>query len=99
MKMRSITWNTEALRVQSPRIFSHYLEWAHHMLSSRNIPLSDLTEQVGHIKQAVQERLPEEHLPPALEYLDSGLKHLQNIEPHNETHLKPGNPLLDEAKQ
>ncbi|MFH5885282.1 cobalamin-dependent protein [Halalkalibaculum sp. DA3122] len=89
----------EALRVQSPGIFNHYLEWAHHMLSARNIPLSDLAENVRYIKQAVREKLPEEDLSPAVDYLDSGINHLKDINPHNETHLKPDNPLVEEARE
>jgi len=89
----------EALRVESVEIFSHYLEWAYHMLSARDIPLSDLKENVGYIKQAIKEQLSEETIPPATAYLETGLNHLRNIEPHDETHLKPGNPLLEEARE
>ncbi|MDZ7689584.1 MAG: hypothetical protein U5K69_00180 [Balneolaceae bacterium] len=42
-----IEYLMEALRMHSPKIFHHYLEWAQRMLSARDIPLSDLSEDLA----------------------------------------------------
>ena len=89
----------EALRMNSEKLFIHYLEWAFYMLEARNVPLNDLVDNAGFIKKAIREHFPIDDMDKALEFIDAGITHLENLKPSEETHLVPENPLLDEARE
>ncbi|MDZ7689585.1 MAG: cobalamin-dependent protein [Balneolaceae bacterium] len=47
----------------------------------------------------MQERLPAKLSQPAVDYLESGQTHLDNLEPQHQSYLRPENPLHEEARE
>ena len=89
----------EALQIESPELFHHYLEWAWHMLDARNLPIDDLVHNIRYITEVLSGEFPEDEAEMALSYLESGAEHLENLEPEIESYLLPDQPLSHEAKQ
>ncbi len=89
----------EALQIDSPELFHHYLEWAYNMIDVRNIPIDDLVENIRYITEVIFKEFPKNEAEIALSFLESGAEHLENLEPEIESYLIPDQPLNDEAKQ
>jgi MerR family transcriptional regulator, light-induced transcriptional regulator len=71
----------EAIQIDSPELFHHYLEWAWHMLDARNIPMDDLKHNIRYILEVISGEFPEDETEMALSYLESGADYLENLEP------------------
>ena len=89
----------EALQVESQELFNHYLEWAYNMLDARNIPIDDLEHNIRSIKDVISGEFSANSADMAVTILESGVQHLENLEPQEETFLIPENPLVEEAQQ
>lgn len=94
-----INYLIEAVSVQSKSLFCGYLEWAYLMLSSRNLPVDDLTKNIGCIKAAIQVLFESVDHSMIIEYLEEGSSHLNIVEPDQKTFITPDNPLASEARQ
>jgi MerR family transcriptional regulator, light-induced transcriptional regulator len=89
----------EAIQIDSPELFHHYLEWAWHMLDARNIPMDDLKHNIRYILEVISGEFPEDETEMALSYLESGADYLENLEPDDKSYLLPDQPLSNEANQ
>ncbi|MDZ7755428.1 B12-binding domain-containing protein [Rhodohalobacter sp.] len=89
----------EALQIDSPELFHHYLEWAYNMLEARNIPIDDLVENIRYIRDVISGEFSADEAKMAISFLESGAEHLEKLEPEKESFLLPDQPLSNEALQ
>ncbi len=89
----------EAILIDSQELFNHYLEWAFNMLSTRNIPIDDLVQNIQCIREVISGEFSDDASNRALRFLEKGEEHLKNLETDVKTFLIPGNPYVDEARQ
>ncbi|MGK7390783.1 MAG: cobalamin-dependent protein [Candidatus Cyclobacteriaceae bacterium M2_1C_046] len=92
-----ISYLEQAIRVNSSALFSNYLDWARTMLKERGIPESDLIDNIAFLKEAIQQKLPDDDAQQLVEFIDIGLESLQS-HPYSKTFLKSGEPLAEEAR-
>ncbi|SHG21196.1 Methanogenic corrinoid protein MtbC1 [Fodinibius roseus] len=93
-----INYLEQAVRVNSVILFSNYLEWARTMLKERDIPVNDLVDNMMFLKKALQKRLAEDEAAIVVEFITKGLQSFNDIQIAQETFLKDGNPLVEEAR-
>lgn len=94
-----INYLIESLRVESPDMFEHYLEWSYQMLIARDIPKEDLLHNLEYFLAAIDHILPNSDLSISKEYINRGQYYLKNLRPKKKHHLTPENPLYQEAKE
>lgn len=90
---------SESLTVESNIMFNNYLEWAHQMLATRNMPKDDLLHSLSFMKKAINEISDGNEMKNALEFIEKGIQHLKHYEPETEEYITPENPLYAEAKE
>lgn len=97
--MYHIEYLAEAIKLQSPPLFNHYLEWAWQMLTARNIHKDDLTANIAFLSEAISKQFGEQEriVQEINRYLQAGIHHLEKLQPNIETWLKEENPLHHEA--
>lgn len=88
----------QAIRVSSNVLFSNYLDWARTMLKERGIPERDLIDNIELMKEAIQQKLPEDDAGKLVEFIDAGLDSLQSLPHRSKTFLNSGEPLVEEAR-
>ena len=70
---------TEALEAQSPQMFIEYLGWVKSIFANLNFSESVLPNTLESLRQALNEQLPAETLPPILALLDAGMQSLPAV--------------------
>jgi MerR family transcriptional regulator, light-induced transcriptional regulator len=93
-----ISYLEQAVRISSSVLFSNYLDWARTMLKERGIPESDLIDNIAYMKEAIQQKLPEDDAQKLVEFIDTGLESLQSRPSRSKTFLKSGEPMVEEAR-
>ena len=68
----------EALASSAPTLFERYVQWARSMLAARNIPSSDLAENLAALRAVIANELPAENAQIATEYLDHALSRIDD---------------------
>ncbi|MDZ7659294.1 cobalamin B12-binding domain-containing protein [Fodinibius sp.] len=89
----------QAVRVDSKKLFNNYLGWARTMLQERNIPKSDLFDNIVILREAITKTLPDTEASLLVEYVNDGLSSLQDIDTEEITFLHKDDPLFDEARE
>jgi len=89
----------ESLRVESPDMFNHYLEWAWHMLKARDIPKEDLLHNLDYMQETIKQVLENADMEISIKYIRNGKHYLANLKPADKHHLNPGQPLYEEANE
>ncbi len=93
-----INYLSQAIRVDSPKIFNSYLDWARTMLKERGIGVNDLIDSMKFLKEAVDQKISGEKNEELIAYIDRGLAVLQNEEAREHSFFRPGDPLVEEAQ-
>ncbi len=93
-----ISYLEQAVRISSSALFSNYLDWARTMLKERGIPESDLIDNISFLKEAIQQKLPEDDAHRLISFIDIGLESLQSHPYRSKTFLKSSEPLVEEAR-
>jgi len=93
-----ISYLEQSVRVSSSDLFYNYLDWARTMLKERGIPERDLVENITFLKEAIHQKLPDKDAKKLFAFIDIGLESLQSHPSRNKTFLKPGEPLVEEAR-
>jgi methanogenic corrinoid protein MtbC1 len=89
----------QAVRVESEELFNNYLHWARTMLQERDIPKSDLVDNMVILREAIKKVLPDAEASLLVEYVNEGLSSLQNTDAEEITFLDEDDPLFDEARE
>ena len=89
----------QAARVNSQELFNNYLGWARTMLKERDIPQSDLFDNIVILREAIKKTLPDAETSSLLEYVNEGLSSLQNRKTEDISFLDKNDPLFDEARE
>lgn len=89
----------QAVRVDSQELFNNYLGWTRAMLKERDIPQSDLIDNIIILREAIEMTLPDAEASSLLEYVNEGLSSLQNRETEDITFLDKDDPLFNEARE
>lgn len=93
-----INYLSQAIRVDSQKIFNSYLDWARTMLRERGIGVNDLIDSMSFLKEAVDQKISGEKNEELIAYIDRGLAVLQNEEAREQSFFRPGDPLVEEAQ-
>jgi len=93
-----INYLGQAIRVDSPKIFNSYLDWARTMLKERGIGVSDLVDNMRFLKEAVHQKISGDEGAVLINYIDHGLAALKNEKTKEQSFFLPGDPLVEEAQ-
>jgi methanogenic corrinoid protein MtbC1 len=87
-----LSYLSEALRTDSPLLFTEYCAWAKVLLLSRNIPVKDLETNLGILEQIVAANLPDEQGQAASKFVKSAIGMLHELPSEAVNVLHEGNP-------
>jgi MerR family transcriptional regulator, light-induced transcriptional regulator len=76
-----LAYLAQAIGSSSPALFAAYIQWAASMLGARNIPRSDLVENLAAIRAVILELLPAESAQKAAEYIDYAARRIDEAAP------------------
>jgi methanogenic corrinoid protein MtbC1 len=93
-----INYLGQAIRLDSPKIFNSYLDWARTMLKERGIGVNDLVDNMGFLKEAVHQKISGDEGAVLINYIDRGLAALKNEKAKDRSFFLPGDPLVEEAQ-
>ncbi len=85
---------SEAVGAGEPALFVHYATWAKTMLSSRNIPVGDLVQNLEVMVDVLGRELPPSMKMPAVDYVQAAIRSL-SLPNHNPSFLDPAQPLAE----
>lgn len=88
----------QAIRVDSSELFNNYLSWARTMLQERDIPKSDLVDNIVIVREAIRKVLPDEQAEILVSLINEGLSSLEEDEGEQITFLHADHPLAKEAQ-
>ena len=94
-----LSYLAEAVRLQSPEIFTGYLQWAQVMLQSRNIPVEDLAGNLKYLDIACRQLLTRDNYEVVSSHIYNAIKSLKYNTTVTGSFLSNDNPLLLYAKQ
>jgi|AntRauTorcE11897_2_1112592.scaffolds.fasta_scaffold00437_4 methanogenic corrinoid protein MtbC1 len=97
--MYHLDYLDQAVRVDSKKLFSNYLEWARTMLRERGIPKNDLVDNIVVLREAIKKILPDSEASLLAGYINEGLSSLQGTDGKEITFLNADEPLFDEARK
>ena len=89
----------EAIRVESEELFNNYLNWARTMLQERDIPKSDLVDNLVILREAIKNVLPDAEASLLVEYVNEGVLSLRSTDTEGITFLDEDDPLFAEARE
>ncbi|NHJ15163.1 MAG: cobalamin-binding protein [Candidatus Thorarchaeota archaeon] len=69
-----------ALRMESPLLFTSYMQWVKVLIHNLNLPVEDLITSINCIRDALMKELPVETKALSIDYLDEGLKQLEEAD-------------------
>ncbi len=93
-----INYLSQAIRVDSQKIFNSYLDWARRMLKERGIGVNDLMDNMRFLKKAIHQKISGDEASELITYIDRGLAVLQDEEVKEQSFFQPGDPLVEEAQ-
>ena len=93
-----LTYLAEALAAGDPALFTDYLAWVKTLFSGLKFRQDILPMTLECTRQALDEMLEPELRPPALEYVEIGLKTCLGEPPEQESFIEADNPLSDLAR-
>lgn len=94
-----LSYLAEAVRIQTSEIFTGYLQWAHVMLLSRNIPVKDLINDLQYLDVACRQLLSHDNYNLVSNYIEKAVESLRKNAVVTGSFLTPDNPLLPYAKE
>ena len=89
---------SEAVGAGEPALFVHYATWAKTMLSSRNIPVEDLVQNLEVMVDVLRRELPAPIQTPAVDYVQAAIRSL-SLPNHIPSFLDPAQPLAELSNQ
>lgn len=89
---------TEAMTMNLPDMYTNYVLWVAAMLKSRNIPDSDLQNNLDFVQKAIHELLGSDFSTVTQEYIDAAQKKLNENVQENNSYITNDNPLKKEVE-
>lgn len=93
-----INYLSQAIRVDSQKIFNSYLDWARTMLKERGIGVDDLIDNMRFLKKAIHQKISEDDASELIAFIDRGMAALRDGKEMQQSYFRPGDPLVEEAK-
>lgn len=94
-----LSYLAESIRSESENIFNSYVVWASSVLTSRNVPIEILIDNLFMLDKACNQLLLIEDYKSATKYITSSIQKLKQSKPFPPSYLTEGNPLFDSAKK
>ena len=88
----------EALTMQLPEMYANYILWADSMLKSRNIPDTDLLNNLDFVQMAIHEILGSEFSNITKDYINNAKEKLLENKEEVSSFITDENPLKEEVK-
>ncbi|MDQ5852296.1 MAG: cobalamin-dependent protein [Chloroflexota bacterium] len=76
-----LSYLSQAIAVAAPELFADYIGWARAMLAGRNVPSTDLMANLVHLRDALQQVLPDDMHGTTLQYVDVALEGARAVTP------------------
>jgi MerR family transcriptional regulator, light-induced transcriptional regulator len=89
--LHHVSYLVEAASVERPTLFVEYTAWLASVLAARSSPVADLQENLGTLREVVQEKLPDIG-GLITHYLDVGLARLRDLPPEPPTFIPEDGP-------
>jgi methanogenic corrinoid protein MtbC1 len=87
----------EAMTMNLPDMYANYILWSAAMLKSRNIPETELLENLDFVQQAIHEILGSEFSTVTKEYITAAKEKLKENPEESLTYINDDNPLKKEV--
>jgi methanogenic corrinoid protein MtbC1 len=94
-----LSYLTESIAASQPSLFADYIAWAKVMLEGRGVPACDLARNLEVMRDSLRQELPAEMGALAIEYIETGLRHLPQLPSDQPTFMGDSQPLAALAKQ
>jgi MerR family transcriptional regulator, light-induced transcriptional regulator len=88
---------SEAITTGRPSLFGNYVEWSRTTLASRGIVPGEFARSLEHLNDVIRERLPQQTVEIASEYIRSAMAKAQGAVHPLPTFLPDGAPYVDTA--
>lgn len=92
-----LNYLAESITMQLPDMYANYILWAASMLESRNIPESDLYNNIDYVQQSIEELLGKQYAKLTEPYIQAAKEKLSNRKAENNSYINEGNPLKNEV--
>lgn len=89
----------EALKMDHREMYGNYILWAAAMLGSRNIPKSDLENNLQYLLESLQDELGKDLSDQVKPFIEHAQEKLNQKEAEPFSHITEDNPLKDEANR
>lgn len=89
----------EALQINSPVLYYHYLEWRLNLLDADKNSKEDLLNNIKNITEVISSEYSKGEADLALSFLEGGGDHIEGLKPERESFLDSDQPFSIEAKQ
>lgn len=93
-----INYLSQAIRIDSQKIFNSYLDWTRTMLKERGMGENDLMDNMRFLKKAIHQNISGDDASELVAYIDRGLASLRDKEVKQQSFFQPGDPLVKEAQ-
>lgn len=94
-----LSFLTEALKLDHPEMYGNYIVWASAMLEHRNIPKSDLENNIRYLSIAIQEIIGESIAKAVVPYTKRAKELLRRKSNIHASYITDDNPLKIEANR
>ncbi|MEQ9309534.1 MAG: cobalamin-dependent protein [Balneolaceae bacterium] len=92
-----LNFMVEALTMNLPDMYANYILWAANMLKSRNIPESDLEDNLNFVQQAIHDILGSQYAKITNEFITAAKEKLNEKTEENLSFITEDNPLKSEV--
>lgn len=93
-----IEFLTEALKMDYPGLYVNYITWVSAVMKARNIPDTDLLNNLEYLLQAVKKHIGKEQFVIVSKYVALSRESLNEKKSEPDTYFLPENPLKKEAE-
>ena len=94
-----IEFLVEALKMDHRGMYSNYILWAAAMLEYRNVPKSDLINNIQYLRQSLTEKFDSDLMHEVDTYFEFATKALEQTSNIQDSFITEENPLKNEARQ
>ncbi len=94
----NLNFLVEALTMNLPEMYVNYILWAATMLESRNIPKTDLYDNLDYLQQAIHELMGSQFSDGTKAYVDASKIKLKDSSKESISYIADDNPLKNEVE-
>lgn len=88
-----LAYLAEALRMEEPSLFTHYVEWIKVLFAGLRFPEEGVLTTLGALRATLKGEFPEAVAGPAVAYIEEGMRHLQTAAATVPSFLEEASPL------